>query len=357
MTNLPEDWDAWMRDVGAESSFTQTSHWARIHEAINGAAPHCLELRDGDRRVAAALLGYRRQPIASIRDVARAALRGRGGVLECFGGPVIASAHPARALARILDDASALAARLGAAGLVFTSPPPNATWLRDPDIEGTYAAQGYVCAPWMTALVDIARPDAALLASFRQSARKGIRRCGEFGLAVRECRDAADYVENFSRPLFATRRAFGLEAPAGRAERHWWHLDEARHYRYFMAFDRDGQVLGTLGTYRWNGVATEIMSERTLPAREAHVPVQDLLHWHAFQVHRALGDRLFDLAGFNPNPGNEKEQGIRAFKEKWMGRPVAIPRFERMRDKLQYRLARTLYRRLAPSPNGHQHAG
>lgn len=272
------------------------------------------------------------------------ALKGRGGVLECFGGPVIHADAQAHALDRLLEQTDDLANRLGAAQVTFSAPPATARWPSEPDVAGIFAARGFACTPWVTALVDIARPDDAMLASFRQAARKGIRRCRELGITVRACRDAADYVENFSRPLFATRRALEITTRPEIEERHWWDLDPDRHYRYFVASDADGCILGTLGTYRWNGVATEIMSERTLPAREAHSPVQDLLHWHAFQAHRELGDQLFDLAGFNPAPADAKEQGIRAFKEKWMGRQVAIPRFERRSEPPQYRIARTLYR-------------
>ena len=357
MTNVAEDWDAWMGDAGDEASFTQTAKWARIHQAVNGATPHYIELRKNGHRNAAALFGHRRQPMATIRDIARAALLGRGGVLECFSGPVIAAGEPIDALTQLLDETDELAVRLSATGVVFTAPPSTAAWSRHGDISRIFAAHGYRCTPWTTALVAIARSDAALLANFRQSARKGIRRCHELSILVRECRDAADYIENFSRPLFATRRALGIGARADLQERHWWNLDEARHYHYFVAFDRNGAVLGTLGTYRWNGLATEIMSERTMAAREARVPVQDLLHWHAFLAHRELGDRLFDLAGFNPHPADAKEQGIRSFKEKWMGRVVNIPRFARVHDSPQYRFARTLYRRLAPAPHGEQHVG
>jgi Acetyltransferase (GNAT) domain len=346
MTDLPEDWDAWMRDAGADASFGQTGHWARIHETINGAAPYCLEVRDGGRRIAAALFGYRRQNSATLRDLATAAIKGRGGALECFGGPVITSAAPLPALERILDEADRLARRLMVRQVTFSAPPTTARWPLSAGMESVFAARGFRATSWLTSLVEVARPDNAMLASFRQSARKGIRRCQELGIAVRECCDAADYLENFSHPLFATRRSLGLAIRPEIENAQWWDIDRTRQYRYFIALDRDGRVLGTLGTYRWNGVATEIMSERTMPAREARMPVQDLLHWHAFRTHRDLGDRLFDLAGYAPAPANPKEEGIRSFKEKWAGRPVAIPRFERRSEPLQYRVARSIYRKL-----------
>ena len=84
-----------------------------------------------------------------------------------------------------------------------------------------------------------------------------------------------------------------------------------------------------------------------MPARDSNIPVQDLLHWHAFITHRELGDRVFDLAGFAPAPSTEKEKGIRAFKEKWQGRTVMIPRYERHDLSLPMRMAKHTKRKLA----------
>jgi hypothetical protein len=336
--SVPADWDDWMAAAGAEASFTQTVRWARINRAINGLAPHCVEVRRDGTRIAGALFGHRKPGSA-----ARAALLGEGGTLECLAGPVIVADDPG-ALEALLDRTDALAAELRARP-IFSQPPPTASWPARHDAGARFGARGYQRIAWLTALVDIARPETALLASFRHAARQGIRKCQSLGITVRECRDAEDYLENFSRPLFATRKAMGVAGFEALAERPWWDLDPERAYHYFIAADGE-DVLGTLGTHRWNGLATEIMSERMMSAREKRLPVQDLLHWHAFLAHRDLGDRVFDLAGFNPDPRDDKEAGIKRFKEKWQGREVAIPRFERADTSLRGRAARALYRRL-----------
>jgi lipid II:glycine glycyltransferase (peptidoglycan interpeptide bridge formation enzyme) len=123
----------------------------------------------------------------------------------------------------------------------------------------------------------------------------------------------------------------------------WWESVDA-YYRFFIAAD-ELNVLGTLGTYRWNGVVTEFMSERTMPARERKLPVQDLLHLHAFRTHRALGDQWFDLAGFNPDPASVKEVGIRRFKEKWQGETIEVPRLEKGVPPFLYSLLLAMARR------------
>lgn len=340
MTNAPDGWDAWLASIGGEASFTQTSHWATINLAMNHVVPHWIEHWENGRRTGGVLLGLRKAPIGSIRDLMSLSLNGfSGNFLECAGGPIIVDRPQATASA-LLEKVAQLARSLRARAITFMNPPSTAIWISDPDVEKVFIDAGYQCKPWLTALVDIARPDAELSASFRQSARKGIRKCLELGITVRECRDSEDYLTNFSRPLFETRKAIGMHDRTDAAERQWWDYDTGPFYRYFLAQDNAGRVLGTLGTYRWNGVVTEIMSERTLPARESNVPVQDLLHWSAFVAHREAGDQIFDLAGFSPLSQSKKEGGIRSFKQKWQGKAVSMPIFERSSSTVTMRLMR-----------------
>ncbi len=82
------------------------------------------------------------------------------------------------------------------------------------------------------------------------------------------------------------------------------------------------------------------MSVVTEFGRTSKQPAQDLLHWEDFSNHKAAGDTTFNLAGFNPAPTDAKEAGIRRFKEKWGGRIVEVPQFEREKAPLRTRLAR-----------------
>ena len=48
--------------------------------------------------------------------------------------------------------------------------------------------------------------------------------------------------------------------------------------------------------------------------------------------HKRAGDRYFNLAGYSPAPANEKEAGIRRFKEKWGGDERSVPTFTWTRE-------------------------
>jgi hypothetical protein len=338
---FPADWDDWVAAAGPAGSFLQTSRWARIDQAVNKSRPIVVDLFENGVRCAGALFRWQVPSANTLSTLVRTTLAGLSkGSLECLAGPVLGNADQRGQLDRLLQRIAERAHNFGIRRVRFSGRPPSAAW---PDeLDQVFAAHGYRCEPWFTALVDIARDDDALLASFRQAARKGIRRCQELGIVVRECANVGEYLRDFSRPLFATRAALNMHVEHDRPERDWWALDEGRHYRYFVAKNPDGAVLGMLGSFRWNGVATEIMSERTLIARKMHLPVQDLLHWEAFRIHRGLGDKNFDLAGFSPHPRDGKEKGIRHFKEKWQGRVVPTPSYERYEPNAAARLVRAL---------------
>jgi lipid II:glycine glycyltransferase (peptidoglycan interpeptide bridge formation enzyme) len=106
--------------------------------------------------------------------------------------------------------------------------------------------------------------------------------------------------------------------------------------------DSGGNVHAVLGTYCYQGIVTEIMSGRTNFGKSSNVPAQDLLHWEAMLYHKRSGDRYFNLAGYSPNPANEKEAGIRRFKEKWGGREISVPSYTLIHEPRYVRAGRWL---------------
>jgi hypothetical protein len=186
-------------------------------------------------------------------------------------------------------------------------------------------ARRYEASPWATAIVDLGGDKDALANACSSAARKAVRRGRREGLAVVGCTTRDEYVTRF---LGAYESANPGRANPFR-EAAVWDLDDGDHYRFYLAVDTQGDVHATLGTYRFNGMATEISSSRTPVGVDAGLPAQDLLHWEVLLAHKALGDRLFNLAGYAPEPADAKEQGIKRFKQKWGGRDVTYARFRR----------------------------
>jgi hypothetical protein len=312
---LAREWDGWLAEQGPEAGFLQTSTWARINAAINDVDSHLVLLRDTHGQIrAGALLG----------------LTGRNGLLptrghrslDCFEGPVVPYRENDASVILLVEAAESLIRR---ATLTWHGRPASARAASHRALEAVLGRRGYQAAPWATAVVELDGGEDALAARCSPAARKAVRRARRAGLTVARCTTRDEYVTRFLGSY--------EEANPGRAnpfqEAAVWDLDRGDHYRFYVAVDPAGDVHATLGAYRFNGMATEISSARTPAGISSGLPAQDLLHWEVLLAHQALGDRLFNLAGYAPDPSDAKEHGIKRFKQKWGGRDVTYTRFRR----------------------------
>jgi hypothetical protein len=346
--DIPSDWDEWLTAQGGAAGFCQTSTWARIHAAVNRASSFALSVIEGGERRAGMLISLR--PPGPVRFLSkpwlRNAIAGRyGGALECFEGPVLPRSNPESLLSNLLRQVDILASTLGIRSIRFSGLPPMSGLADANSVADVFRSFNYRQVPWQTAVVDLSATEVELLGTFRQAARKGIRKCIESGLSVTQCVTHEEYVRDFREPYYAALAAEGKSIPLEFHDLAQWEIDGGRHYRFLVAKDGAGQIHATLGTYTFNGVATEIMSGRTLVGKVHNLPAQDLLHWEAFKIHRAAGDRWFNLAGYNPVPRNEKEGGIRRFKQKWNGLEISAPQFFRSIDPPYVRAVSKIIRR------------
>lgn len=348
---LPTDWDRWLAQRGASAGFCQTSAWARINETTNGVKPLWLGVtRNGELR-AGALFGIQTQSShlgRGLRSLFGQVLRGRDErSLVCYEGPVLAHDGQGEApalLTGLLSQIEAWARENDIRHIRFGGPPPLASWIESAAVADVFAQFGYEMTDWRTALVDLAPDEPTLRGNLKHAARKGIKKCVEAGLHVRRCETHDEFMHQFCAAYHENNSSDDAGAVSRRNEK-FWHADAERHYRFFVAEDGDGTVLATLGTYAYNGVATEIMSRRTVASNASNIPAQDLLHWEVMLTHKAVGDRWFNLAGYSPAPATDKEAGIRRFKEKWGGIERRVPQFARRREPAPVRIARKLLSR------------
>lgn len=303
-------WDTWLCSQGGRGGFGQTATWARILRAADGVEHRVV--RAGD---AAALLLLRPPEARGLRG----RLRGARPTVECLDGPILSDVGQ---LPAVLD-ALLVAARTEKAGAITVTPPPRAGWGDTKRAREIFAAAGYVHRPWLTLLVNLADGEEGLVARLHRSARKAVRRAERAGIVIERLTDRMVLVDRFFRPYAAFSQT-DVEALVARGLA-TVRSDDRHAYAWFVAIDPTGDVVGTLGTCRHGGVATEIMSSRS-PSTD--LPVQDLLHWEVMRHHRALGDEVFDLAGISPTPLTDAEAGIRRFKEKWGGAPTPVPRYD-----------------------------
>jgi len=274
--------------------FTQTKTWADMNEYYNGLEPKIFN----DAEISC-LFGSDRKHAS----------------WTSFNGPVASGKASDQDFSNFLTELRKAAKKNNTHQIYFRSLPPLREWPLE--FENELREFGFKRQEWKTLITDLTVSEEKLLKCFEHSARKGIKKAVSLGVIVEKCSGFDQYFSDFLIPYYKT-----TERPLKEKEfyRKGWLLDTENIYHYWVAKDSMGEPLGFLGTYTYDGIATEIMSALTLLAFEKKIPAQDILHWEVIKYHKNVGDLYFDLAGFNPNPTSEKEKNIKRFKEKWGGK-------------------------------------
>lgn len=327
-------WEESLRKAGVEAGFCQSETWARILRGVTAAKSFFLEARRPDGELAGQLLCFvqkpfsraRRRPLQAMEAVARFAPT----ALHWLDGPVFhGEGDHGTTVAALLDAVGALVREHCVDTVSGSMSAATSQIVRDSAVRAEFIRRGYSANSWATLLVDLTSSEEVLWRSIDHSVRKGIKKCERLGLRVREIGGLEDFMRSFYQPYRSTEEAYGRAVNPSYFSEVTLREDHDRYYRHFVAENLDGTVLATLGMYLFNGVATEVASALTPVAYRQKLPAQDILHWELFRSAKAAGCQIFNLAGVSPNPQNEKEVGIRRFKEKWGGRYVEYDKFEK----------------------------
>ena len=194
----------------------------------------------------------------------------------------------------------------------------------EPEIEAGWTPPG----PWQpatatqpehTAIVDL-RPGAeAILASLKPKTRYNVRVAEKKGVVVEESDDVSAFAE-LAEMTSARHRIQLAREPYYRAVHELLAGDGS--CRIYLA-RHQGQALAGIMVLRFAGRATYLFGASAPQGRNL-MPAY-LLHWHAIQAMRRLGDVEYDLWGMPPNdqPGHQLS-GLWQFKSGWSGKFVSF---------------------------------
>lgn len=319
-SEAPAGWDTVLNAAGCETNFLQSTFWAHLICTLDEAIPHYFRFVE-DSNVLAQALFLQRWPY----DRANRCKLSSESFLECYDGPVIIHTEQTEELIQhILAAASSLAESTSATSTTITfSHTSNLS--SSLTVKNQFSTHKYSAKEWGTLLVDIAPPIDTVFMNISHAARKCIKKCWRLGITIDRIESYKDFHTTFMPNYNAIEKSCGrTPAYCTLPSSDDWN----KYYRFFLA--RSGNtVLGGLGMFFFNNVATEVQSTMSLEAFEQKIPVQDLLHWELILEAKRLGCHTLDLAGFNTNPTSEKEAGIARFKNKWSGKTVVYNIFSR----------------------------
>jgi lipid II:glycine glycyltransferase (peptidoglycan interpeptide bridge formation enzyme) len=172
--------------------------------------------------------------------------------------------------------------------------------------------------PEHTAIVDLQPETEAILASFKPKTRYNVRVAERKGVAVEESDDIAAFAE-LAEMTSARHRIQLAGEPYYRAVHELLGGDGS--CRIYLA-RHAGQALAGIMVLRFAGRATYLFGASAAHGRNL-MPAY-LLHWHAIQEMRKLGDKEYDLWGMPPEdqPGHPLS-GLWQFKSGFGGRFVS----------------------------------
>jgi len=340
----PEKWDSHLHQAEREAGLCQSTYWAKVIAAVDRAQPLFLEVfQEGGSEgeaPAAMLLAFLKIPwdrrkkrrTGRLKDIL---LRRSSQWLEWHDGPVILTQNPETALEALEEllqwlnefAASQRLSRISSHGFSHAG-----LWLDSKEAADCYSRSGYNLTRWATFLVDLTPSQEDIWNSLSHAARKAVRKAQRSGLTAKRMENFQQYEALFFKSYNDNERYRRRAGMALHVAKTSWELDLHDYYSYYAAIDSSGTILGTLGMYIFNGAATEIASSISPVALSEKLPAQDLLHWELLCEAKRRGCHTFDLAGVNPSPADDKEAGIRRFKEKWGGRYIEY-----------YRPARTMH--------------
>jgi hypothetical protein len=187
--------------------------------------------------------------------------------------------------------------------------------------DGVSIPRGWNATDWATYHIDVNRPEEEVWTSLSRTARKAVRRAEKQSISVRRVRDVDELEDHYS---FATK----VKAEVGQKligfrdfETMWRHIRGPGIFETFVA-EIDGRAAAGISVWGHGDTITEIGAYVPRRSKEVGLNAGDALKWHIIRWACGQEFKLFDLAGFNPNPIDEKERLIDRFKAKWGGQRV-----------------------------------
>ncbi|MFA6321524.1 MAG: peptidoglycan bridge formation glycyltransferase FemA/FemB family protein [Candidatus Omnitrophota bacterium] len=336
--SAPAFWDEMLYSAGLEAGLCQSEYWAVVIGKIERAKPIFLKVVDGDTEEPVVSLmvfhktawdKIRQRKLSGINEM----IRGRvNGWLEWFDGPVFYSKNKEEVLEgldKLLLWLHSYAGEKKINKIISRGLANTSIWINDPDVEKVFQRHGYASDRWATYLLRLDQDEQKLWDCVDHSVRKNVNKSQRSISSVRKAVSLED-LRVFYEVYVSIQSGGGRSAGPFLNWQIQWEEDKKKRYKYYIAQSAEGEALGVLGMYMFNGVATEIASGLTKRAFELKIPAQDMLHWEMLLDAKRSGCVVLNLAGVNPSPDDQKEIGIRRFKEKWGGSYVEFnrPRFD-----------------------------
>ena len=171
---------------------------------------------------------------------------------------------------------------------------------------------------WSTFIIDLTKSKKELFANIdKDSGKKNIRRAEKRGIVVEEINE--DNLHEYFSLLNESKKNKG-----GLSSDYDYFLQLWKLYRPFgrggFLARKDSKPISALSFSSFCGHIIEGGVARSETDKSNVYYSQDLIKWKIIEWGLENNMKWYNLAGFNPNPANSKDEGIFRFKKKWGGK-------------------------------------
>lgn len=169
---------------------------------------------------------------------------------------------------------------------------------------------------WATLKLDLNSDLENIFSSFKSSARKEINKAERNNVVVKRISNLDELRDYYSFACICSKRyqknMYGFKD----YESMWTYLREWGYFETFAAYE-NGRLSAGLSIWGDKYSMIEIGSFQSEDSFNNKFGSSDAIKWNVIKWGKSAGLKTYDLAGVNPNPNNEKEIGIKRFKQKW----------------------------------------
>lgn len=313
-------WDNFFKSTG-EGNICQSFYWAELIEQLDNAQPIFLKTFDDEGDVSYLLLFRKKRWNRDGNNTFNKLCGYFYQWIEWMDGPVFLTNDNEKIVSSInlylswIENYSIAHKQILFATGHFAR---QSKYANSSEIESIFRQNEYNCGKWGTYLTDLTKTDDEIWNGIHKSARTKIRKCARYDLQFEKIKDYENYILNIYNPSREKRLHDKLTVDPPFSRKIFNESNE-NGYSYWVARSKDRIIYANIGLYIYDNVATQMASIITMDALEKKIPAQDFIHWELLKYAKNQGCHIYDVAGVNPHPANQKEEGIREFKKKWGG--------------------------------------
>lgn len=171
--------------------------------------------------------------------------------------------------------------------------------------------------PWSTFIIDLTKTKDELFSNIeKNSGQKNIRRAIQRGIDIEEITQNNLY--EYFILLNESKETSVTDSDYEQFEKNW-NLLKPYGRGGFIA-RKNSKIISGLSFSAISGHIIEGGVARSSTDKSSVLYSQDLIKWKIIEWGVENNMNWYNLAGFNPNPSNSKEEGILRFKKKWGGK-------------------------------------